>query len=84
MTTTRPRGRAATEKVAVSVPARLLKRAHAEVRAGRARSLSAYVAQAIAEKQQRQDLLAVLAEMDARHGPPSADDEAWAQCVLGV
>jgi Arc/MetJ-type ribon-helix-helix transcriptional regulator len=72
------------EKVAVSLPAELVRHAHAEVQAGRAPSLSAYVAQAIAEKQQRDDLEAVLDAMDAELGRPSEEAEAWARDVLGL
>ena len=70
-------------KIAVSVPAGLVKRARADVRAGHARSLSAYVTQALAERQQREDLVSVLAAMDAEHGPPTAAERDWAQHVLG-
>jgi Arc/MetJ-type ribon-helix-helix transcriptional regulator len=72
------------EKVAVSLPADLVRQAHAEVQAGRARSLSAYVAQAVAEKQQRDDLEAVLDAMDVEFGRPSDEEEAWARDVLGL
>ena len=72
----------ARAKIAVSVPAGLVRRARADVRSGRARSLSAYITQALAEKQQREDLLRALAALDAEHGPPTAAEEEWARRVL--
>ncbi|MGH8906026.1 MAG: toxin-antitoxin system antitoxin subunit [Egibacteraceae bacterium] len=72
------------EKIAVSIPQELVGAARAEVVAGRAASLSAYVTQALAEKTQRDRLVEALDEMDRELGPPSAEDEAWAQRVLGL
>jgi Arc/MetJ-type ribon-helix-helix transcriptional regulator len=69
-------------KVALSMPAEVVRLAKKEVAAGRARSLSSYVSQAVGEKLQRDELGAILDAMDAEHGKPSAKAKAWARRVL--
>ena len=69
-------------KVALSIPAELLAQAEAEVAAGRAKSLSAFVSDAPDEKLRRDELGAILDAMDAEHGPPSKAAKAWAKRVL--
>jgi hypothetical protein len=71
-----------TRKVALSIPADAVARAKKEVRAGRAKSLSAFVSAALEEKLHRDELSEVLDAMDAEHGPPSARARKWAQRVL--
>jgi hypothetical protein len=39
---------------------------------------------AMEEKARREDLAALLSEMRAENGPPSAKEEAWARAVLGL
>jgi hypothetical protein len=72
------------EKVTVSVPAARLARARAAVAAGAAASVSAYVDQALAEKEERLSLDSALDAMDRELGRPSRDAEAWARRVLGA
>ena len=67
----------------MTVPRQLVEGAGAEVRAGHAASLSAYVSQALEEKLERDQLQAALDAMDAAYGPPTVDDETWARRVLG-
>lgn len=62
-------------KVAVTLPPEVLDSARAAVRAGRASSLSAYVAHALREQTARDDLDALLAEMLDRTGGPLTDTE---------
>ena len=69
-------------KVALSMPAEVLRQAKKEVAAGRAKSLSAFVAEAVDEKLQRSELAAILDAMDAEHGRPTAKAAAWAKQVL--
>ena len=57
-------------KVAVSIPAELLRLARREVAVGRAKSLSAFVSEAVDEKLRRDELRAILDAMDAEHGKP--------------
>jgi hypothetical protein len=68
-------------KVALSMPAEVLRLAQ-EVAAGRAKSLSAFVAEAVDEKLRRAELAAILDAMDAEHGKPKKAATAWARRVL--
>ena len=71
-----------TAKVALTVPADVLRLARMEVRAGHAKSLSAFVSEAIDEKLRRDALAEVLDAMDAEHGRPNREARAWAKSVL--
>lgn len=71
-----------TQKVAVTIPADLLRQAQAAVAAGRARSLSAYISQAVAQYQREQTLTDFLAAWAAESGEPGADDYTWAESAL--
>jgi Arc/MetJ-type ribon-helix-helix transcriptional regulator len=71
-----------SEKVALSMPAEVLHLAKEEVAAGRAKSLSSFVAEAVDEKLRRDELTRILDAMDAEHGKPSKADTAWAKRVL--
>jgi hypothetical protein len=72
-----------TAKVALSIPAEVLEQARMEVAAGRAKSLSAYVSEALATRVRRDELVAVLDAMDAEHGKPKKTARTWAKRVLG-
>ena len=69
-------------KVALSMPAEILRLAKKEVDAGRAKSLSAFVAEAVDEKLRRDELTAILDAMDAEHGKPTKEATTWAKRVL--
>lgn len=71
-----------TTKIAISLPDDLVAQARRAVAEGRAGSVSAYVAAALAERGRRESLVAVLAGMDTELGPPSHEDEAWARSSL--
>ncbi len=71
-----------TVKVAVTLPEGALKKAKKAVKAGQARSLSAFVGQALEEKIQRDELVDILDAMDAEFGKPSKADETWAKTAL--
>lgn len=58
------------EKIAVSLPAGLVKAAKSAVRRGSAPNVSAYVADALAEKVMLDDLSSLLDEMLAETGGP--------------
>ena len=74
-----------TEKIAVSLPRRLAERARRAVRSGRAPSVSAYVASALAEKAKLDDLSALLDEMLAESGGAlSAAERRAADRALGA
>jgi Arc/MetJ-type ribon-helix-helix transcriptional regulator len=69
-------------KVAVSMPAEVLRLAKKEVAAGRAKSLSSFVSEAVDEKLRRDELTAILDAMDAAHGKPTKAATRWAKRVL--
>ncbi|HEY2406056.1 MAG TPA: hypothetical protein VGI10_08635 [Polyangiaceae bacterium] len=69
-------------KVAVTIPAEVLKLAKRQVKAGHAKSLSALVSAAVGEKLLRNELREILDRMDAEHGKPNRAAEAWAKRVL--
>ena len=69
-------------KVALSMPADVLRLAKKEVAAGRAKSLSAFVAEAVDEKLRRDELTTILDAMDAEHGKPAKGATSWAKRVL--
>jgi hypothetical protein len=69
-------------KVAITVSADVLRLAKKRVKAGRAKSLSAFVNDAVDEKLRRDELTELLDALDAKHGPPSKAAKAWAKRVL--
>jgi len=71
-------------RVTVTVRPEVLAAAEAEVAAGHASSLSAWVDQAMQEKARREELAGLLAEMRAENGPATDEEDAWARQVLGL
>lgn len=72
-----------TRKIAVSLPADLVDAANEAVREGRAASVSAYVAAAMADKVLRDDLTAMLDGMLAETGGPlTAAERRRADTIL--
>jgi Arc/MetJ-type ribon-helix-helix transcriptional regulator len=69
-------------RITVSLPDDLVASAAAAVAAGRATSVSAYVATAMREKAARESVAEVLAEWRAEAGPLTAADETWVQDAL--
>jgi Arc/MetJ-type ribon-helix-helix transcriptional regulator len=70
-------------KIAVSLPDPLVARARRAVERGRAESVSAYVAVALAEKMKLDDLAELLGEMLAETGGPlTAAERRTADAVL--
>lgn len=59
-----------TKKIAVTVPEEILEKARSSVHRGKARSLSAYVSEALAEKLVHEELDTLLQEMLAESGGP--------------
>ena len=77
-------GMTSKAKIAVSLPPELVERAHQAVAQGRASSVSAYVADAIAQKSKLDDLASLLDEMlAATGGPLTAEESVEADRVLG-
>lgn len=74
-----------TSKIAVSLPDVLVARARRAVAQGRAESVSAYVAAALAEKAKLDELADLLNEMLAETGGPlTAGERLAADDALGV
>lgn len=69
-------------KIAISLPKDQLVRIHREVRAGRADSVSGYIAQVLAEHERRESLQALLQDLIAQYGKPGAEDLKWAERAL--
>jgi Arc/MetJ-type ribon-helix-helix transcriptional regulator len=67
-----------TTKIAVSLPDELVAEARLAVSEGRAESVSAYVADAMREKDGRETLGEVLDAWDKEFGPPGPEAFAWA------
>lgn len=67
-----------TMKITVSLPDALVRQAQAAVTDGRAASVSAYIAEAMAEKESKGSLKDLLDEWDRESGPPSEEVCAWA------
>jgi Arc/MetJ-type ribon-helix-helix transcriptional regulator len=74
-----------TQKIAISLPGKLVDRARSAVRKGRVSSVSAYVAAALEEKSKLDDLEGLLQEMLAETGGRlSALEREGADAALGV
>ncbi len=69
-------------KIAISLPTDQLMRVHREVRAGRADSVSGYIARALAEHEKRESLQVLLRDLIEQHGEPAAKDIKWAERAL--
>lgn len=73
-----------TTKLAVSLPDELAEQARQAVREGRAPSVSAYIADALAQSARTRSITRLVADMRAEDGQPSEEDYAWARRALGV
>ena len=69
-------------KIAITLPRDQLAKVQRAVRSGEASSVSGYIAGALAEKEARESLGALLADLKAEHGAPSKGDVAWAKRAL--
>ncbi|WGX97069.1 hypothetical protein [Nocardioides sp. L-11A] len=68
-----------TTKIAVSLPDHLVEHARAAVAEGKAASVSAYVAQALQEKADREPIGDFFEMFDKKWGSPTAEHDAWAR-----
>jgi antitoxin ParD1/3/4 len=73
-----------TTKIAVSLPDAEVEAARRAVAAGRAHSVSAYIAEAIARRERQDSLTVLLDDLDRELGEPTAADYAWADKALGL
>ena len=73
-----------TSKIAITLPEEQLTRVQREVRAGRADSVSGYIAQALVEQERRESLRDLLQDLIAQHGEPKPKDMKWAKRALAT
>jgi hypothetical protein len=59
-------------------------RVRREVRAGRADSVSGYIAQVLVEDENRESLRTLLRDLIEQYGEPAAKDIKWAQRALAL
>lgn len=71
-------------RVTVTVEESAVRAAEHAVADGRAASVSAWVASAMIERADREELADVLAEIRAELGPATDEETAWARSVLGL
>jgi len=69
-------------KIAISLPSDQLAKVHQEIRAGRADSVSGYIARVVAEHERRESLRALLRDLIGQYGKPAAEDIKWAERAL--
>jgi hypothetical protein len=69
-------------KIAISLPKEQLSRVHREIRAGRADSVSGYIARVLAEHEKRESLRALLRDLTEQYGEPGPEDVKWAKRAL--
>jgi Arc/MetJ-type ribon-helix-helix transcriptional regulator len=69
-------------KIAISLPKDQIARVNREVRAGRAASVSGYIAGVLAEEERRESLRELLRDLIEQHGEPAAKDIKWAESAL--
>jgi hypothetical protein len=69
-------------KIAITLAPEQLARAREAVRSGRVPSVSAYIARALDRQAHEDSLDALVRDLIAEHGQPSAKDSAWARRVL--
>jgi Arc/MetJ-type ribon-helix-helix transcriptional regulator len=69
-------------KIAITLPQDQLARVQRAVRRGRAPSVSAYIARALAQQDREESLADLLRDLVAEHGEPTASERAWARRVL--
>ncbi|HVL52619.1 MAG TPA: hypothetical protein VM754_14110 [Actinomycetota bacterium] len=72
------------KRLTVSVNEEIVREAEAAVAAGSAPSVSAWVAEAMSQRAQRERLKDILAEIRTEIGPATDEETAWAQSVLGL
>ncbi len=71
-------------RVTITVDQDVVAAAEVAVAAGRAPSVSAWVAEAMSDRARRESLRAALAEIRAELGPATEEETAWARSVLGL
>ncbi len=70
-------------KIAISLPAEQVEQVRRAVAEGRAASVSAYISDTLDRHHRAESMAALLADMTARGGEPSGNDQQWARDALG-
>lgn len=71
-------------KIAITLPEEQVAAARQAVAEGRARSVSAYIAESLTRRDADEELSDTIAEIYAEHGQPTAAERAWARQALGL
>jgi hypothetical protein len=69
-------------KIAISLPTEQLMKLKREVRAGRAGSVSGYIARVLEENGKRESLAALVRDLVRQYGEPASEDVEWAKRAL--
>lgn len=72
------------QKIAITLPEEQVAAARKAVADGRADSVSAYIAQALARRDADEELAESIAEIYAEAGSPTEEERAWARQALGI
>jgi Arc/MetJ-type ribon-helix-helix transcriptional regulator len=73
-----------TVKVTVTIPEEFVTKADEAVAAGRAKSFSAYVSEAPAERTDPDDPAVIVADWRKEIGPATEEERAWARSALAL
>ncbi len=66
-------------KIAITLPQEQLAQVRKAVRAGRADSVSGYIARVLAEHAREESLRELTEDLIAQHGQPTREEAAWAK-----
>jgi Arc/MetJ-type ribon-helix-helix transcriptional regulator len=69
-------------KIAITIPEEQLAQVRRAVRSGRAESVSAYIAKAVAQQGRETSLRTLVQDLVREHGEPTQKDKTWARRVL--
>jgi hypothetical protein len=69
-------------KIAITLPPEQLARVRRAVRSGQAESVSGYIANVLAEHEQRESLRKLVDDLVEEHGEPTKEERAWARRAL--
>ncbi len=70
------------DRLAITLPRQLARGVRGKLEAGKTRSVSAYIAQAVEEKLERDQLRQLLAEMAEEFGPPTPEEQEWVDSIV--
>ncbi len=71
-------------RITITIDREFLELAEQAVADGRAKSVSAWIAEALEPRPKREHLADVIADIRAEIGPPTEEEDAWAREALGL